>query len=112
VCQYKGELVSFQEGLKREDKYRKLKKDCFMYQFDWSGETMCIDATREYNSCGRLINHSKRYKNIKGEAVQPSGSDSPIVIFVAIRDIEVGEELLNNYDIKVKAVCENPWLRC
>jgi len=84
-----------------------------MYEFDWSGETMCIDATRENNSCGRLINHSKRYKNIKAKAIQPSGYDSPILIFVALRDIEVGEELLYNYDIKDKAVLENfPWLRC
>ena len=50
---------------------------------------------------GRLINHSKKYRNCRVQAVQLNGQ--PQLCVFALRDIQAGEELLFDYGVRV------PW---
>jgi len=63
-----------------------------------------IDSTKEPAigpQFGRLVNHSKRYKNCKVQALDVNGE--PRLCLFATRDIEVGEELLFDYGVPL------PW---
>jgi len=50
---------------------------------------------------GRLVNHSRKYKNCKVQALDVNGE--PRLCLFAITDIAVGEELLFDYGVPV------PW---
>ena len=69
-----------------------------------------IDATAEIPfHLGRLINHSKS-GNLK-PTVKVDVRGEPQIIFQALKDIAVGQELLYNYKEKRAAVLkDNPWL--
>ncbi|KAK3925252.1 N-lysine methyltransferase KMT5A-A [Frankliniella fusca] len=82
VCQYKGELISAQEG---------------------------IDATKDDGFYGRLLNHAIR-GNLKPRIV--AKNETPQILFYATRRIEPGTQLFYNYGEKRKEVIErNPWLK-
>ena len=71
---------------------------------------MAVDATIEDGSYGRLINHDSNNPNVfmKVESI----ARSPVIVFVALKDIPVGQEIQYDYGEKRKAVLlENPWLR-
>ena len=70
---------------------------------------MAVDATLEDSSYGRLINHSSNNPNVfmKVETI----AQTPAIVFVALKDIPVGQEIQYDYGEKRKAVLlENPWL--
>ena len=69
------------------------------------GSWWCVDATRAFQTLGRLINHSFT-PNLKGKAARVCGKLR--VAFLALRDIESGEEL--SYDYGVQRTSE-PWLQ-
>lgn len=71
--------------------------------------TNSVDATKETNRLGRLINHSKT-GNCQTKLHPINGS--PHLILVASRDIEADEELLYDYGDRSKAsVLAHPWLK-
>lgn len=68
-----------------------------------------VDATRETNRLGRLINHSK-CGNCQTKLHDIDGV--PHLILIASRDIAAGEELLYDYGDRSKASIEAyPWLK-
>lgn len=68
-----------------------------------------VDATRETNRLGRLINHSK-CGNCQTKLHDIDGV--PHLILIASRDIEAGEELLYDYGDRSRASLEAyPWLK-
>ena len=70
---------------------------------------MCIDATTEDETFGRLINHGKKDANLVMKVFLVN--NAPRVVFLASRDIAIGDELLYDYGEKRKEVLqENPWL--
>ncbi|CAO2617962.1 N-lysine methyltransferase KMT5A [Lemmus lemmus] len=80
-----------------------------MYYFQYLSKTYCVDATRETNRLGRLINHSK-YGNCKTKLYV---NDSvPHLILIVSSDTAAGEELLFDYGDRSKASMEAfPWLK-
>lgn len=68
-----------------------------------------VDATRETNRLGRLINHSK-CGNCQTKLHDIDGV--PHLILIASRDIAAGEELLYDYGDRSRASLEAyPWLK-
>ena len=82
----------------------------YILEFKFNEWRWAIDATEENGSYGRLINHSKLSQNIKPVVHVRKGK--PIVIFVALRDIKMNEELLYDYcDTSKDANKIFPWLK-
>ncbi|XP_018608334.1 N-lysine methyltransferase KMT5A-A isoform X2 [Scleropages formosus] len=110
VVEYHGDLLHIEDAKKREATYAQdPSTGCYMYYFQYLSKTYCVDATKETNRLGRLINHSKngncqtKLHNING---------IPHLILVASRDIEKGEELLYDYGDRSKAsIAAYPWLK-
>lgn len=66
VVEYKGEIINMKEAKLREAEYSKDNKiGSYMYYFKHKNTNYCIDATKETQYKGRLINHSVLKPNLK-----------------------------------------------
>lgn len=67
----------------------------YILQFEFKGSKYWIDATKEDDSLGRLVNDST-----KGNATTKTMtvSNIPRVGIFAVQDINVGDEILNSYN--------------
>ena len=115
VVEYKGQIMSVQEGRKREAKISPDFANIFYSQtFSKSkcAQSFCVDASKEVpGRFGRLVNHSHKNPNCHIEVVD-SFKGSPHLVLVAARDIETGEEITIDYGVTDREVLEaNPWLR-
>ncbi|CAF0799109.1 unnamed protein product [Rotaria sp. Silwood1] len=110
IVEYAGELVTQSEAKKRETLYgRNHDIGCYMYYFKWGEKVFCVDATEETNRLGRLINHSRKNSNCQPKVFVVR--DQPRLILVALRDIDIGEELFYDYGERRKDIVEAfPWL--
>ncbi|XP_062445681.1 N-lysine methyltransferase KMT5A isoform X2 [Rhea pennata] len=110
VVEYHGDLIEITDAKKREAVYAQdPSTGCYMYYFQYLSKTYCVDATKETNRLGRLINHSK-CGNCQTKLHDIDGV--PHLILVASRDIKAGEELLYDYGDRSKASIEaHPWLK-
>ncbi|KAG8456038.1 hypothetical protein GDO86_002010 [Hymenochirus boettgeri] len=110
VVEYHGDLIEITDAKRREAFYAQdSSTGCYMYYFQYLNKTYCVDATKETNRLGRLINHSKsgnchtKLHNI---------NNVPHLILIASRDIKAGEELLYDYGDRSKSSIEaHPWLK-
>ncbi|KAG8514971.1 N-lysine methyltransferase KMT5A, partial [Galemys pyrenaicus] len=103
VVEYHGDLIEITDAKKREALYAQdPSTGCYMYYFH-------VDATRETNRLGRLINHSK-CGNCQTKLHDIDGV--PHLILIASRDIAAGEELLYDYGDRSRAsIAAYPWLK-
>lgn len=110
VVEYHGDLLHITDAKKREAEYaQNPATGCYMYYFQYLCKTYCVDATKETERMGRLINHSKN-GNCQTKLHDINGV--PHLILVASRDIEEGEELLYDYGDRSKAsIAAHPWLK-
>ena len=110
VVEYAGELVTLEESKKREKEYGKDPSyGSYMYYFTNDNKSYCVDATEETGRLGRLVNHSKKKPNLKPKVY--ALNSKPHIIFLASRQIMIGEELLFDYGDKSKSSIEHhPWL--
>ena len=110
IVEYAGELLTQIEARQRETLYgRNHKIGCYMYYFKWGEKVFCVDATEETNRLGRLINHSRKNSNCQPKVFVIR--DQPRLVLVALRDIDVGEELAYDYGERRKEILEAfPWL--
>ncbi|KAJ8415555.1 hypothetical protein AAFF_G00425350 [Aldrovandia affinis] len=110
VVEYHGDLLQIKDAKKREEEYAlNPATGCYMYYFQYLTKTYCVDATRETNRLGRLINHSK---NGNCQTKLHGIEGKPHLILVASRDIEEGEELLYDYgDRSKESIAAHPWLK-
>lgn len=110
VVEYHGDLIEITDAKKREVLYAQdSSTGCYMYYFQHLNKTYCVDATKESNRLGRLVNHSKtgnchtKLHNI---------NNVPHLILIASRDIKASEELLYDYGDRSKSSIEaHPWLK-
>ncbi|XP_065677366.1 uncharacterized protein LOC136092753 [Hydra vulgaris] len=99
LLEYKGELISNEEGIKRHEKYG-IDKGCFIYFFEHNiagnkhNIKYCIDATEDCH-LARYVNDSKKKPNCKMKKVMVR--ESPHLCLFAIKDIDVGTELRYDY---------------
>jgi len=112
VCEYAGELIDVQEARMREAEYEETPEvGSYMYFFEFKSKKYCVDATKESDRLGRLLNHSKISSNVSTQLFPIN--EIPYLILVASQDIEPGEELLYDYgDRSKKSVESHPWLKC
>ena len=69
-----------------------------------------VDATKESDRLGRLLNHSRTDANCATRLV--SIKDKPYLILETIRDVKAGEELLYDYGERSKDVLQyHQWLK-
>ncbi|CAM4534199.1 unnamed protein product [Leuciscus chuanchicus] len=110
VVEYHGDLLEIADAKARESQYAQdPSTGCYMYYFRYHDKTYCVDATKETNRLGRLINHSKN-GNLQTKLHAINGT--PHLIFLASRDLEEDEELLYDYgDRSKEALAAHPWLK-
>ncbi|XP_026178096.1 lysine methyltransferase 5Ab [Mastacembelus armatus] len=110
IVEYHGDLLELAEAKLREAQYAQdPQTGCYMYYFQYQSKTYCVDATKETDRLGRLINHSKT-GNCQTKLHAIDGT--PHLILVASRDIEAEEELLYDYGDRSKAsILAHPWLK-
>ncbi|KAM3611582.1 uncharacterized protein V6R79_020830 [Siganus canaliculatus] len=110
VVEYHGDLLELAEAKRREAQYAlDPQTGCYMYYFQHQSKTYCVDATKETDRLGRLINHSKT-GNCQTRLHPIDGT--PHLILVASRDIEAEEELLYDYgDRSKESILAHPWLK-
>ena len=65
ICKYDGKLCSCGVLPKKQKEYEKLGAGSYILKFKFKEKRWAIDATLEDGSIGRLINHSKIFKNVK-----------------------------------------------
>ncbi|KAF4103762.1 N-lysine methyltransferase KMT5A-B-like isoform X1 [Onychostoma macrolepis] len=105
VCDYHGEEVSKQEGERRLETLAGEPSYLFFFKGK-GGEPLRIDAQKFPCDChpdketfGRRMNHSRRRNNVWPRRVSLNCPEGPreCVLFCALRDIAVSEELLWDY---------------
>ncbi|XP_056391831.1 N-lysine methyltransferase KMT5A isoform X2 [Hyla sarda] len=110
VVEYHGDLIETTDAKRREALYAQdSSTGCYMYYFQYLNKTYCVDATKETNRLGRLINHSKN-----GNCLTKLHdiNNVPHLILIAARDIKAGEELLYDYGDRSRSSIEaHPWLK-
>ncbi|KAJ8017380.1 Histone-lysine N-methyltransferase set-1 [Holothuria leucospilota] len=100
LLEYSGDLLTNEEGKQREKQYSE-EDGSFLFFFLHNGKEKCIDATKERNRAGRMVNDSNR-PNAKMRVVEVSGT--PHLCLFAVQDIANGEELRYDYGVK-----DLPW---
>ncbi|XP_043469660.1 uncharacterized protein LOC122503251 [Leptopilina heterotoma] len=110
VLEYRGDLITSKDEIeKRETKYTKNKKGCFILEITLNGKKAFIDATRETKFKARLMSHSDNPNLIPFKTLVDG---VPRVFFKAKFDIKPNSELVWDYGERRKAILEsNPWLK-
>ena len=67
----------------------------YPFQIKHDSRNLLIDASEENNSFGRLINHSSRHANAKGE--RRVIENNVYVLIISTQQISAGEEVLFDY---------------
>ncbi|CAM4652612.1 unnamed protein product [Leuciscus chuanchicus] len=122
VCDYHGEVVSKQEGQHRLETLTGEPSYIFFFTGK-GGSPLCIDAQKFPCDCHpdketseRRINHSRRRNNVRPQRVSLNCSNGPkeSVLFFALRDIAINEELLWDYGVRRESFRgegrDLPWL--
>ena len=107
ICSYHGEHLSKAEGRKREERFQEMNAEHGDYIF--FNRNICIDATAEDNSLGRLLNHSRRHPNCEAKPFNYKGVS--YIILKAKHDIKAGTQLTFDYGERRKEILIlKPWL--
>jgi len=112
VVEYAGDLITMEDGVKRESLYSEdVNIGSYIYFFEFQGSKYCIDATKESGRYGRLLNHSKLRANCKTRVVEyPEGV--PRLLIEVKKPVKEDEELLYDYgDRSEKSLKIHPWLK-
>uniref|UniRef100_A0A671KIN9 SET domain-containing protein n=1 Tax=Sinocyclocheilus anshuiensis TaxID=1608454 RepID=A0A671KIN9_9TELE len=108
VCDYHGEVVSKQEGERRLETLTGEPSYLFFFKGK-GGKPLCIDAQKFPCDChpdqetyGRRMNHSCSKNSVRPQRVSLKFLDGPreCVLFFALQDIAVSEELLWDYGVR------------
>ncbi|XP_077362129.1 N-lysine methyltransferase KMT5A-like [Festucalex cinctus] len=94
LVEYRGDIISKQERENRLRVYHDALK-VFMFEFRYNGKTLCVDAARDDNSLGRLVNDDHICPNSKMQRI--TVDRQPHLCLFATKDIEPGEEITYNY---------------
>jgi hypothetical protein len=96
VCEYIGKNISKSAAKQLAKSYADEGKGCFIFDVKVDdGRTVCIDATVEDGTPGRLINHSLKKGNLKAKNIVVEGTLR--LFLVATETIPANRELLYDY---------------
>ncbi|CAG5129272.1 unnamed protein product, partial [Candidula unifasciata] len=109
VLEYEGDIISEAEAQIREKIYANNNEGCYIMSFLFQGAKMAIDATRNFDSFARLLNHS-REPNVRFHPpfVTDLKGGLPRIASYALRDIFKGEEIVIDYGVRDGHIT---WLR-
>ncbi|XP_066919289.1 uncharacterized protein [Clytia hemisphaerica] len=96
LCCYRGNLSSKENLRELEKQYEKEDAGSFVFEFDHQQRKLCIDATSEDGSLGRLINDSKYFSNAYVRKLIDE-KDNPHLGIFARSKISVNEEITYFY---------------
>ena len=111
ICDYHGQIVPAAEARKRIADEG--KDSCYTFFFKYGSKDVCIDAQDERCSChpemetvGRLIKNSRKHPNVRPVACLMNFDDGPrdTILFQALRDLKVNEELLFDHGLRRDSV--------
>ena len=103
VCEYKGRYITRKMG--------KLVDEPYVFDFPHKNKAMSIDASEQTGTVGRYISHERAVPNVVCRKKEFVGDDRPHLIFFAIRDIAIGEEIAYEYgDFSQESAKNHPWL--
>ncbi|XP_053095564.1 histone-lysine N-methyltransferase SETD5-like isoform X4 [Pangasianodon hypophthalmus] len=94
LLEYRGQLINKAECERRQKLYHDAMK-AFMYEFRFNGRLLCVDASREDGSLGRLVNDDHISPNSKMKIITEEGK--PHLCLFATRSIDPGEEITYDY---------------
>ena len=93
----------------REENYD-MEAGSYLLMFKHDGRKLCVDATVDDGSMGRLMNHDRTNPNVLMRAVVVEGT--PQIVFFAKTNISVGSELCYDYGERRKNILEKfPFLK-
>ena len=98
ITTYKGERLNKEEAAAKEMEYEEKFKEgemCYCFYFKYEEQSLCLDATSNDGSYGRLMNHSFKKPNIQPKVISIDGT--PYVYFVALHTIQPFTELRWDY---------------
>lgn len=76
---------------------------------NYANNSLSVDATKETDRLGRLVNHSKNHYNAVSKLIPVHGR--PHLVLMASRDIGISEEVLYDYgDHSKNSIQAHPWL--
>ncbi|KAK9516040.1 hypothetical protein VZT92_025299 [Zoarces viviparus] len=110
LCDYHGEVITAKKGNKKMPSIN--DQAGYMFFFTFREKHLCVDAQSDYCKChpqletvGRLINHSSKRPNVKPAAclLNINSKDTTVILFKALGDIKVDEELKFDYGVKRKS---------
>ncbi|KAI5086925.1 SET domain-containing protein 5-like, partial [Silurus meridionalis] len=93
LLEYRGQLINKPECDRRQKLYHDALK-VFMFEFRFNGRLLCVDATIDDGSLGRLVNDDIN-PNSKMKTISVEGK--PHLCLFATRNINPGEEITYNY---------------
>ncbi|XP_050973473.1 N-lysine methyltransferase KMT5A [Labeo rohita] len=101
ICDFHGQLISRNEGLEIQQNNEAQAGHLFFFTSK-NGQVMCLDAHEERCEChpnkttfGRQIKHSAKRTNLSPRL--HFVEDEPVILFMATRDIQTGEEIRYDY---------------
>ncbi|KAJ4927346.1 hypothetical protein JOQ06_015079 [Pogonophryne albipinna] len=94
LIEYRGEVITKSERENRQKVYHNALK-IFMFDFRLNGQELCVDAAKEDNSLGRLVNDDHVNPNCKMKLIKVDGK--PHLCLFALKDISPGEEIAYDY---------------
>ncbi|XP_041833569.1 N-lysine methyltransferase KMT5A-like [Melanotaenia boesemani] len=109
LCDYHRELISGAEGRRRMA--ARSNQMGYSFFFKAGSADLCVDAHDAPCSChpdmetfGRLLNHSRKNPNVRPVNCLVQFPEGPqhVILFKAMRDLQVNEELLFNYGVREK----------
>jgi hypothetical protein len=117
ICDYHGVLYSARVG---ERIHMQSDDNVYSYFFQYGAKKYMINGNQnpcpchEFETFGRLINHSISCANVKGtpyKFVDRHGNDNITILFRATKNISPDEELLYDYGVRMlDSGCKEKWL--
>ncbi|XP_031698496.1 N-lysine methyltransferase KMT5A-like [Anarrhichthys ocellatus] len=110
ICDYHGEVITAKKGNKKIEAVT--DNAAYMFFFTFREKHLCIDAQThpckchpELETVGRLINHSSKRPNLKPLQclLHVDGKDTVVILFKALTEIKVDDELKFDYGVKRKS---------
>lgn len=114
IFEYKGVLLNHKEALIKEDQYSGNDSiGSYMFYFRSGKMSLCLDATIDIGNVCRMVNHSRKNPNLKPKVfLDQACLDRPRVIFIACKNIKIGDELQYDYgDRSAASLTDHPWLK-
>ncbi len=101
ICDFHGRLISRDEGLEIHQNYEARAGHLFFFTNKY-GQVKCLDAHKEHCDChpnkttfGRQLKHSAKRANLS--PTLHFVEDELVILFMATRDIQTGEEIRYDY---------------